>query len=85
MLQVSDLSITSLKLTSQGLAWLNFTILQYINKVTLSLNLEAPPHLLLMALMERILRVSGMVERELSRSGNSWDPVLVLPGPWGLG
>lgn len=69
-LQVLDPSIIFLELRSQGLAWLNLVSLQYINKVILSLNLEAPPQLL-MASLEPYLRVQGVVERGPSESRNS--------------
>lgn len=69
-LQVLDPSIIFLELRSQGLAWLNLVSLQYINKVILSLNLEAPPQLL-MASLEPSLRVQGVVERGPSESTNS--------------
>lgn len=69
-LQVLDPSIIFLELRSQGLPWLNLVSLQYINKVILSLYLEAPPQLLMVSL-ERYLRVQGAVERGLSERRNS--------------
>lgn len=69
-LQVLDPSIIFLELRSQGLPWLNLVSLQYINKVILSLYLEAPPQLLMVSL-EHYLRVQGAVERGLSERRNS--------------